>query len=373
MLCFIIRIFNDLKKLLYILLFVPFALFGQTNDPCYSTNNIYTDIVNQNPPLSIDLYSGWNLIGYPCSEPIDAEEAFSSIVEDIELVKDNNGTVYWPEFNFNGIGQLETLEGYQIYLNNLVVDFSFCSPIYLPDYHGCTDCESLNFNPFATLDDGSCNYDSDGDGVYDADEVVGCLDLLACNYNNVIGATDNGGCIFPEDGYNCFGNELVANVGDTAFGGIIFYIDYTGEHGLVAALNSSESKYQWGCFLETVESDLGEEIGSGYQNTINLVNNNCLLNECETTLTPDSSSYYNGVNAAEFAYDYISNGYDDWYLPSILELNEFFNTVGGIHSNHWSSTAGGANHHACMSAGGTSSYCLAWRCNSYYVRPVRSF
>ena len=87
---------------------------------------IFMRISNQNPPLSIDLYSGWNLIGYPCSEPIDAEEAFSSIVEDIELVKDNNGTVYWPEFNFNGIGQLETLEGYQINLNNLVVDFSFC-------------------------------------------------------------------------------------------------------------------------------------------------------------------------------------------------------------------------------------------------------
>ena len=38
----------------------------------------------------------------------------------------------------------------------------------------------------------------------------------------------------PEQGYDCEGNINV-QVGDEAFGGIVFYVDETGERGLVAA------------------------------------------------------------------------------------------------------------------------------------------
>ena len=365
-------------------MFVPFGLFGQTNDPCYSVNNIYTDIINQNPPLNIDLSTGWNLIGYPCSEPIDAEEAFNSIVENIDIVKNNAADVYWPEFNFNGIGQLETLEGYQIKLNNLVVDFSFCSPINLPDYPGCTDCGSLNFNPFATLDDGSCNYDSDGDGIYDADEVLGCLDVLACNYNNVIGATDNGGCVFPEEGYNCLGFEQNISLGDTAFGGIIFYIDYTGQHGLVASIENI-GNFRWGCYGETQFNDNISGLGSGLQNTINIVNNNCLLTELITEVVDGEIVYtysdYEGVNAALAAYEYVGGGYSDWYLPSSDELFEFVSLDSAAYAGtyiYWSSSV--SNN---VSSAVTSYWSIAndapvvgnnsSRYNSFYVRPIRSF
>ena len=59
---------------------------------------------------------------------------------------------------------------------------------------GCTDITACNWNPLATDDDGSCSYanagydcngdclfDVDGDGVCDRDEVTGCQNEAACN------------------------------------------------------------------------------------------------------------------------------------------------------------------------------------------------
>ena len=36
--------------------------------------------------------------------------------------------------------------------------------------YGCTDPNATNYNSAATVDDGSCEYDSDGDGVIDSED-----------------------------------------------------------------------------------------------------------------------------------------------------------------------------------------------------------
>ena len=54
--------------------------------------------------------------------------------------------------------------------------------------------------------------DSDDDGVCDADEVAGCQDSTACNYNET--ATDEGSCTYAEDYYDCDGNCLSDVDGD---------------------------------------------------------------------------------------------------------------------------------------------------------------
>ena len=71
---------------------------------------------------------------------------------------------------------------------------------------GCTDADACNYNENATDDDNSCQYldacgvcggtgvDTDNDGVCDAEEVVGCMNSAACNYDS--SATDNAGCDF---------------------------------------------------------------------------------------------------------------------------------------------------------------------------------
>ena len=78
---------------------------------------------------------------------------------------------------------------------------------------GCTNSNACNYNASATDENGSCIIpvpncqecnstndglvlmDSDGDGVCNANEIVGCLSPTACNF--VAGATDSVACIEP--------------------------------------------------------------------------------------------------------------------------------------------------------------------------------
>ena len=50
--------------------------------------------------------------------------------------------------------------------------------------------------------------DADGDGICESDEILGCDDVIACNYNFI--ATENdGSCIYPSETYlNCGGECL---------------------------------------------------------------------------------------------------------------------------------------------------------------------
>ena len=135
-----------MKKLLYILLFVPFALFGQS-------------IISVQQDSYLEFYQGWNMFGYSCYEPIDVALSFTSIEDKIVIVKDNSGNVYMPEFGFNGIGSLERNRGYQIKLTEAISDFQFC-PFLVPLVVGCTDETAFNYNPNANSDDGSCQFNN---------------------------------------------------------------------------------------------------------------------------------------------------------------------------------------------------------------------
>ena len=53
----------------------------------------------------------------------------------------------------------------------------------------------------------SCNDDDDDDGICDDDEIPGCQDSEACNYNAA--ATDPANCNYPENNYDCDGNCLI--------------------------------------------------------------------------------------------------------------------------------------------------------------------
>ena len=56
------------------------------------------------------------------------------------------------------------------------------------DVYGCTDADATNYNPDATVDDGSCEYDED---------VYGCTDEGACNFNPDANV-DDGSCEYGE-------------------------------------------------------------------------------------------------------------------------------------------------------------------------------
>ena len=84
--------------------------------------------------VEIDLADGWNMFGFNRKEPQDAVEAFQNclingvqqdITPYVQIVKDGNGTIYYPEWGFNGIGNLIPGHGYQIKMFSSVLDFKF--------------------------------------------------------------------------------------------------------------------------------------------------------------------------------------------------------------------------------------------------------
>ena len=153
--------------------------------------------------------------------------------------------------------------------------------------------------------------------------------------------------------------------GDSVGGGIVFYLDSTGQHGLVCA-PSDQGSFQWGCYGTNI-GGTSISVGIGQANT------NLILSGCSTR--PIAASVCDNL---------VLNGYSDWYLPSREEVEKMywnlqFKGFGGFsnYSNYWSSSQDSPYHAwyvyfgngfvASGSNGGSSK-------DSYsHVRAVRAF
>ena len=76
-------------------------------------------------PIEVDLLTGWNIIGYTLATPQDIVATFDEISSTIQIVKNNAGQTYWPEYGFNGIGDLIPGQGYQLRLTEGVLNYTF--------------------------------------------------------------------------------------------------------------------------------------------------------------------------------------------------------------------------------------------------------
>ena len=111
-------------------------------------------------------------------------------------------------------------------------------------------------------------------------------------------------------------------LGDTGpAGGKVFYITDGGAHGLeVAPVNQSGGALL--CNARYFFAGYGVQVGTGAANT------DAFVLKCP--------GY-----AASIAADYSLNGYSDWYLPSIDELNLLYSQkerIGDFNSAYWSSS-----------------------------------
>ena len=76
-------------------------------------------IFSQNDTQEITFNEGWSIFStYIVPDENSLENVFSSIIDDIVIIKDQNGNVYWPEYNLNSIGNLTIGSAYQIKLNS---------------------------------------------------------------------------------------------------------------------------------------------------------------------------------------------------------------------------------------------------------------
>jgi hypothetical protein len=109
-------------------------------------------------------------------------------------------------------------------------------------------------------------------------------------------------------------------IGQNHAGGIVFYVDSTGQHGL-ACTSFDQNTSVWGC-NGTYISGTSTTFGTGMANTTAIVNG--------CSVSPFAASECN---------DLVLNGYNDWYLPSRDELVLMYQNLKtqslGNFSNDW--------------------------------------
>lgn len=164
-------------------------------------------------------------------------------------------------------------------------------------------------------------------------------------------------CSSPDD------SEAKLTIGQDYQGGVIFYLEADGKHGLIVAYERTTAK--WGCSNVLIDGANGMDYGTGQQNTIDIVNG------CSEE----------GI-AARYCEDYVSGSYSDWYLPSASELRSLHRSKDKINNvflnqqNLWSSTqvsSGSARYLSFYGNPGEVSTTWSTKDNEYQVSPIRSF
>lgn len=139
-------------------------------------------------------------------------------------------------------------------------------------------------------------------------------------------------------------NVAPIQLGTLHEGGYVFYVDETGQHGLVAApadvtvspsMGPGSTWYWASSNASSVSEASGTAIGTGYDNTRTMM---------------DQSTDKEDLRAAYVCHELVLDGYSDWFLPSKDELNLMYQnlrlqSIGGFvtsmndSSDYWSSSS----------------------------------
>jgi len=151
-------------------------------------------------------------------------------------------------------------------------------------------------------------------------------------------------------------------IGQNYAGGIVFYIDGTGLHGLVCAA-TDQGQYSWGCYPST-SILTSTALGTGATNTAAIVAG------CSDPNT-----------AAKICDNLVLNGYSDWFLPSKDEFDLIYSNIylQGISSfsfsifNYWCSSEQQKPYAWCKQFMQPFNWTNDNKNSNNYVRAVRAF
>lgn len=154
------------------------------------------------------------------------------------------------------------------------------------------------------------------------------------------------------------------SIGQTYGGGKIFYIDGTGQHGLIVSLQDQSGGLQWQNGSEITTNAAGLAIGTGTANTTAII-----------------SVQGNGSYAASLCrLFYNGGGFSDWYLPSLYELNQLNlvnNSLGlpDLQGGYWSSSEIDSDEAwtIFITIDQSPNQNGSWKSGSYKVRAIRKF
>jgi hypothetical protein len=167
------------------------------------------------------------------------------------------------------------------------------------------------------------------------------------------------------------------NVGDLAQGGIVFWVDQTGQHGLVCEKKDQATRAGWYAGKMILTQAKGDGLFAGKSNTVIII--------AAQAVAGDDNNPYAARLCNEFRIRQGGNTYGDWYLPSREELNLMYLNKKAIDATamanagtafarefYWSSTEIGRsgawiqNFETGYQGGSNKS-------NSVRVRAIRSF
>ena|SRR5215468_4193005 len=150
-------------------------------------------------------------------------------------------------------------------------------------------------------------------------------------------------------------------IGQHFAGGIIFYLDSTGQHGLIAdTADLGELPWWNGFYMRTGAT--GTNIGTGKANTHKII----------------SKQGETGSYAALACANSVRNGYSDWFLPSFDELIQLAaqqSVVGGFVPNrwYWSSSESGNRQAWLVIVTNSFNKGPHKKSGTQFVRAIRSF
>jgi hypothetical protein len=139
-------------------------------------------------------------------------------------------------------------------------------------------------------------------------------------YVTAHGPAGNGFYFFDGTGWTKI-STVSYTMGQHIGGGVVFYIDSSGLHGLIACDTDEVGTFPYGCDSDSIPGANGTALGTGQQNTLAIIA--ACADPSIAARACDTSTY---------------GGFTDWFLPSRDELDSLYvhqAMIGGFNVNDW--------------------------------------